>query len=40
MVRKEGNSMKLLIESPDNEKIPVSRGYQTPVQDFFDQKNK
>ncbi len=40
MVRKEGNSMKLLIESPNNEILPVSRSYQTIVKDFFDQKNK
>ncbi|WP_291862056.1 LytTR family DNA-binding domain-containing protein [Marinilabilia sp.] len=40
MVKKEGNTMNLLIESPNNEKIPVSRGYQTLVKDFFDQKYK
>jgi hypothetical protein len=40
MVRKEGVSMKLLIESPNNEIIPVSRGYQNTVKDYFDQKNK
>lgn len=40
MVKKEGTAMKLLIESPNNEKIPVSRGYQTIVKDFFDQKHK
>lgn len=40
MVKKEGNTMNLLIESPNNEKIPVSRGYQTLVKDYFDQKHK
>ncbi|WP_010665357.1 LytTR family transcriptional regulator DNA-binding domain-containing protein [Marinilabilia salmonicolor] len=40
MVKKEGTAMKLLIESPNSEKIPVSRGYQTMVKDFFDQKHK
>jgi hypothetical protein len=40
IVRKEGTSMKLILESPTYEEIPVSRGYQNIVKDFFDQKNK
>jgi len=36
MVRKKGYKMDLLLDSPGNEVIPVSRGYQKMVLDFFD----
>ena len=36
MVKREGNNMKLQIESPDNVFIPVSRGYAPVVKKFFD----
>ena len=36
MVKREGNNMKLQIESPDNIFIPVSRGYAPVVKKFFE----
>lgn len=35
MVKKEGHNMKLILSSPGNEKIPVSRGYHAVVKNFF-----
>jgi len=36
MVKKEGHNLKLLLSSPENEKIPVSRGYHAVVKNFFE----
>jgi hypothetical protein len=36
MVKKDGNNMKLLMDSPYNKIIPVSRGYYNRVRDLFD----
>lgn len=38
MVKKEGHKMSLLIEGPDQETIPVSRGYHDVVKHYFDNK--
>jgi DNA-binding LytR/AlgR family response regulator len=38
MVRREGHKMSLILESPESEMIPVSRGYQKAVMDFFENK--
>jgi hypothetical protein len=39
MVKKEGQNIKLVLDSPSNDKIPVSRGYLIDVKNFFDTKN-
>ncbi|MGM0377276.1 MAG: LytR/AlgR family response regulator transcription factor [Bacteroidota bacterium] len=36
MVRKEGHRTNLILESPGNEIIPVSRGYQNMVLNYFE----
>ncbi|MFW5754047.1 MAG: LytR/AlgR family response regulator transcription factor, partial [Marinilabiliaceae bacterium] len=38
MVRKKGYKMDLILDSPGNEIIPVSRGYQKMVLNFFENK--
>lgn len=38
MVRREGHKMSLILESPESEMIPVSRGYQKAVMNFFENK--
>ncbi len=36
MAQKKGNNMRLLLDTPNHETIPVSRGYSQSVSRFFD----
>jgi DNA-binding LytR/AlgR family response regulator len=36
MIKIEGPTMKIILESPGNEKIPVSRRYSNMVRNIFD----